>query len=199
MLSGLSSPSLVIGALLALLATPGHAVEVLLEEVKSVAGAPAAEYKLRVDGRAKFDYDPGTDTLTSVGTWNGAYLYGPSQLTRFSHKVEDMGASVDGGLSMRSYECEEGTYGEFGKASTCGNYQFGANGLDDGGLVDDLVIGPRKSLAEYTVTALTWDGETLLLTIGSNDPSRSVFPEASFELRFTAVKPAPSPAQPSVR
>lgn len=163
---------LVVGALLALLATSVPAVEVTLDGVMATATASAGQYKLRIDGRAKFEFDPETSTLTSAGTWTGEYVFGPSQLTRFSHKVEDMTASLDGRFSMRSYECVEGTFGAMVVASNCGNYRFGPNYLDDGGMADDVIVGSPKSLASFTVTAMTWDGESLLLILSSDDSDR---------------------------
>jgi hypothetical protein len=111
-----------------------------------------------------------------------------------------MSASLDGRLSMRSYECVEGTFGVMVAANNyCGNYRFGPDGVDDGGMLDDEIVGPPKSLASFTVTALTWDGESLLLVLSSADPGQAVFPESSLQLRFSAVKPRPTSSQPSVR
>ncbi len=188
---------LVAGPLLAMLATPVPAVEVTLDSVTAMA--PSGETNLRIDGRAKFEFDPDTSTLTAAGTWIAEYVAGPGRMTRFSHKVEDMSASLDGRLSMKSYECVEGTYGAIVVANNCGNYRFGPNMLDDGGAVDDVFVGPRKSLASFAVTALTWDGESLLLIIGTDSAGEAVFPEYSLELRFSAVKPGPTSSQPSVR
>jgi hypothetical protein len=161
-------------------------VEVNLDSV--TATTSTGDVKLRVDGRAKFQFNPATSTLTSTGTWTGEYVFGPDQLTRFSHKVQDMSASMNGRFVMKSYECVEGTFGAIVVASNCGNYRFGPNGIDEGGGGDDVVVGPPKSLAEFTVTALTWDGKSLLLILSTDDPRQAVFPEASLELKFSAVK-----------
>ncbi|TFG83435.1 MAG: hypothetical protein E4H19_11605 [Chromatiales bacterium] len=188
---------LVVGPLLAMLATTVPAVEVTLDSVAAIR--PSGKDNLRIDGRAKFEFDPDTSTLAAAGSWTAEYVMGPSRLTRFSHKVENMSASLDGRLTMRSYECVEGTFGVLA-ISHCGNYRFGPNGVDDGGTLDDVIVGPPKSLASFTVTALTWDGDSLLVVL-TKDPVReeAVFPESGFELKFSAVKPAPGPPQPSVR
>lgn len=175
-----------IGALLALLATSVPAVEVKLDTITAFAGT--GDFKLRIDGRARFQFNPDTRVLTSSGTWTGEYVFGPDQITRFSHKVQDMVASADGRLSMKSYECVEGTFGATVIASYCGNYRFGPNLIDEGGAGDDVVVGPPKSLTGFTVTALTWDGKSLLLVLSSDDPRQAVFPESSLELKFSAVK-----------
>jgi len=115
--------------------------------------------------------------------------------------VEDMTASVDGGLSMRSYECVEGTFGVMVAAiNYCGNYRFGPNGVDDGGMPDDVIVGPPKSLDSFTVTALNWDGDSLLLVLSKGGTGEdAVHSESGLELRFSAVKPRPTGTQPSVR
>jgi len=184
---------LITGVLLTLLATGASAVEVVLESVT------AGGVNLRVDGRAKFDFDPDTSTLSAAGTWTAEYVVGRG-ISRLTHRVEDMRASMDGQLSMRSYECVEGTFGATLAANSCGNYRFGPNGIDDGGTFDDVVVGPPKSLASFAVTALTWDGESLLLALSAGtDIAEAVFPESVLELRFSAVDSKPTSNQSSPR
>ncbi len=197
MLSNALTKRFVLGAFLALMATSAPALEVTLDEVTS-EGTAGGERALRIDGRAKFQFDPDTSTLTSTGTWTAEYMAGPSRLTRFSHKVEDMTVSPDR-FSMKSYECVEGTFATILVASNCGNYRFGQNALDDGGMADDEVVGSPKSLASFTVTSLTWDGESLLLILSSDNAGEQIFPESSLKLKFSAVKPRPTSPQPPVR
>jgi len=178
---------LLVGALLLQFATKVAAVEVKLESVTAMG--PSGEVSLRVDGRARFDFDPDSTALTASGTWIGEYLVGPNRATRFSHKVEDMRASLKDGLSMRSYECVEGTFGENLAANNCGNYRFGPNGIDDGGMADDVIVGAPRSLASFIITTMTWDGETLLLVINPPVIGESVFPESALEMKFSASKP----------
>jgi hypothetical protein len=181
---------LLLGILLLQLATRVAAVEVALDSVTGMG--PSGEVSLRLGGRATFDFNPGSTTLTSSGTWIGEYLVGPNRATRFSHKVEDMRASLKDGLSMRSYECVEGTFGQNLAANNCGNYRFGPNGVDDGGTADDVLVGAPRSLASFIITTMKWDGESLLLVINPPVIGESVFPESALEMKFSAVTPRPT-------
>lgn len=160
-----------------------QAVELVLDSVTATIGS--GEVKLRLSSRASFSFDPGAGVLLSSGTWIAEYAL-PNQLTRMAHKVEDMRATADGKLSMKSYECVEGAFGAaFMNANICGNYRFGPNGIDEGGLPDDEVFGPPKSLASYLISDIDWDGESLGLTLAPNDPGKSeVFRENGLKLRL---------------
>lgn len=152
------------------------AVDLTLDSV--TATGPGGEVRLRVDSRATFDFDPATGTLRSAGTWIAEYTL-PNRLTRFAHKVEDLRATADGQLTVRSYECVEGAFGAaFLAASLCGNYRFGQNGLDDGGLPDDEVVAPPRSFDRYRVSSLEWDGAELRLVLGAAGPAEAGQTEA---------------------
>ena len=170
---------------LALGAVPARAVELVLDSV--TASTSTGEVKLRLTTRASFDFDPGAAVLVSSGTWIAEYAL-PNQLTRFAHKVEDLRAGVEGQLSMKSYECVEGAFGAaFMNANICGNYGFGPNGIDEGGLADDQVSGPPKSLAGYRIADAEWNGETLVLSLEEgSDAGTQIFSESGFTLRFRA-------------
>jgi len=171
--------------LLVLPAAPARAVELLLENVTATTNS--GEVKLRLNSRATFSFDPGAGVLLSSGTWVAEYAL-PNQLTRIAHKVEDLRATADGQLAMKSYECVEGAFGAaFMNANICGNYRFGPNGIDEGGLADDEVSGPPKTLASYRVGDFDWDGATLVLTL-ANDAAGDIFQEAGLKLRLV-VKP----------
>lgn len=160
-------------------------VQLALESVTATTNA--GEVKLRLDSRATFSFDPGAGVLVSSGTWIAEYAL-PNQLTRMAHKVEDMRVTADGELAMRSAECVEGAFGAaFMNANICGNYRFGENGIDDGGLADDEVVGPPKSLARYRISGFDWDGATLVLALAS-DAAGDVFQESGLSLRLV-VKP----------
>ena len=177
----------VCGVLLALLATSAVAVELRLDSV--VAQTGAGESRLRLDSKATATFDPGAGKLAMAGTWIATYVL-PNQQTRFSHKVEDFHASVDGRFSVRSCECVEGTWGapNLG-ANICGNYRFGPNNIDDGGVADDVVVGPPKSLEAYKVSAFDWDGKSLLVTLSREGAAGAeLFREDSLTLTFS-VKP----------
>lgn len=171
--------------LLALHGPPARAAELVLESVTATAGP--GDVRLRVSSRANFSFDPGAGVLVSSGAWVAEYAL-PNQLTRMAHKVEDLRASVDGQLAVKSYECVEGAFGAaFMSASFCGNYRFGPNGIDEGGLGDDEVLGPPRSLARYAISEFDWDGATLVLTLTADNPGApEVFKEYALRLRLVA-------------
>ncbi|MBL8200622.1 MAG: hypothetical protein JNK40_06590 [Chromatiales bacterium] len=175
--------------LVALPAAQATAVELALESVTATTGS--GEVKLRLSSRATFDFDPALGVLVASGTWIAEYAL-PNQLTRIGHKVEDLRATADGQLAMKSYECVEGAFGAaFMQANICGNYRFGPNGIDEGGLADDEVLGPPRSLAGYGIGGFDWDGATLVLTLVADAAGESgIFPEPGFSLRLVAM-PAP--------
>ena len=173
--------------LLALLATSAAAVELRLDSVTAKTGS--GESRLRLDSKATATFDPGAGTLAMAGTWTATYVL-PNQLTRISHKVEDFHACVDGIFAVRSYECVEGTFGAPTLAANiCGNYRFGPNAIDDGGVADDVVVGPPMSLEPYSVSAFDWDGKSLVVTLSAAGLADAyLFHEDSLTLTFS-VKP----------
>lgn len=185
--------------LLALLPAPSTAQAVVLLLEKVTATTNSAEVELRLSNRATFSFDPGAGVLLASGTWIAEYAL-PNRLTRMAHKVEDLRATADGQLSMKSCECVEGAFGAaFMNANTCGNYRFGPNGIDEGGLADDEVLGPPKSLARWGISDFDWDGEVLLLTLApASTDGNELFSESALKLRLVA-KPQPqvSPVQPA--
>lgn len=177
------------------------AVEVTLDEV--IAESRRGPVTLRVENRASFDFDPDSGVLTSAGIWVAQNTVGPNELTRYSHKVENFRAALETGHAFRSYECVEGTFGTMLLASVCGNYRYGPNMTDDGGLIDDIAITTAKSLDDYTLSLLTWDGSTLIVVLSSKDPTRQeIYPEFSLTLTFSAnmaerpESPPESPRRP---
>jgi hypothetical protein len=173
------------GALLALalLAGPATGAELVLDSVTATTGA--GEVRLRVSSRASFTFEPGAGVLVSSGSWLAEYLL-PNQLTRFGHLVGDFRATVDGEFVMRAYECVEGTLGAaLLNASLCGNYRFGPNGIDEGGVGDDEVVGPPRTLADYSASAFDWDGSALELTLLPGPVvGNQLFSETALRLRL---------------
>ncbi len=183
-----------------------NALELMLDRV--VINTNRGEAELNVNSRATFDFDPESGVLTSSGTWVAEDRMGPDRLYRFGHKVEDFAVGADGNHTARSYECVEGTFGPIMIANICGNYRFGPNMLDDGGLVDDIVVGEPKSLDRLEVSLFGWDGSTLTVILSPKDFSRTeVYPELSLTLTFSAgdeppdtdaaVSPPVSPQPPA--
>ena len=183
---------------LLLAAAPVRAVELVLEAVTATTGN--GETRLKVDSRARFDFDPGAGVLAGAGSFVAEYTL-PNQLGRFTHKVEDLRAAVDGTVAMKSYECVEGVFGtQFLNANVCGNYRFGPNGLDEGGIGDDEVVGPPRSLAGWTAGGFDWDGAVLEFTlVPGAGGGNSLFNESALKLRFRVPAEAPAKSPPKGR
>lgn len=153
--------------LLPLLAVAADAVDLALDSLMQADGNRQLQF--RIESRATFQFDADAQVLTSSGVFTAQNVVGPGQLSRLIHKIEDLRAAADGSLVVRSYECVEGTLGAVVGLSFCGNYRFGPNGVDDGGLADDEVLGQPRSLAGFQVRALSWDGQALKLTLGAGN------------------------------
>lgn len=159
------------------------ATELRLDSV--IARTERGEVELVLDSKTVFTLDAEAGTLASTGAWAAQLALGPSRLIRYSHKVEGLTASADGELTVRSYECVEGTLGATVGLNFCGSYQFGGNALDDGGYGDDVRIGEPISLQNYHVSRFDWNGERLVLIVGPDDPAQpDGQPEKGLELTF---------------
>jgi hypothetical protein len=169
--------------------SPAHAIELALESVDGEGWR--GPFTLSLDVDAVFEYDVETGSLTSAGTWVGQLNVGPYGRFRFAHKFENLGVDADGIISMRSYECVEGTLGSsMLLVNICGNYRYGPNLLDDGGLVDDEPVGPPKSIDDYVTDSLDWDGANLVLVLSKTNPDiKEVFPEYGLTLKFVLREP----------
>ncbi|MGI9344355.1 MAG: hypothetical protein ACR2QV_16100 [Gammaproteobacteria bacterium] len=169
-----------------------YAVDLTLDRV--VSEGRSGQVRLRLENKASFQFDPETETLTSAGTWVAQNVVGPNQIIRYSHKVEDFRADIENGLAFRSYECVEGTFGTLLLANVCGNYRYGENMTDDGGLIDDVIVGPPKTLTNYELSMLSWDGAELIVVLSKPDVATAE-PYPDFSLTLTFVAPA-KPAAP---
>lgn len=170
-----------------IIACDASAVDLTLDRV--VSEGRSGPVRLQLDDKARFEFDPETETLTSAGTWIAQNVVGPNQIIRYSHKVEDFRADVENGHAFRSYECVEGTFGTLLLANVCGNYRYGENMTDDGGLIDDVIVGPRKTLANYELSMLSWDGAELIVVLSKPDIATAE-PYPDFSLTLTFVAPA---------
>jgi hypothetical protein len=189
--------ALLLLALLAM-ATAATAGTVTLKLDRVTQRTARGENPLRVDSRATFAFDPEAGTLQASGTFYAqSVVGGPQQLTRFTHQVEDLRVAADGTLTVKSYQCIEGTFGAMLAANLCGNYRFGPNFRDDGGYGDDVVVGPPRSLAPFRVTGRAWDGQELVLTLSADGlTDGSVFPEDGLTLSLTPVESKKSGLKP---
>jgi hypothetical protein len=163
------------------------ALEVVLDTV--AANTSRGVIRFRLDNKAVFDFDADTEILTSSGTWIAQNIIGPNAYVRYSHKLENFSASAEGWHTVKSYECVEGTFGAaLLQANICGNYRFGPNRMDDGGLVDDIAVGSPKSLNHYVVSLFNWDGSNLEIILSpKNLEQREIYTELSIQLSFSVV------------
>ncbi len=171
------------GLLLLLVASSATAVELRLQSVTESYGG--RDFSLRVESKAVFEFDPENSTLHSSGTWIGENVVGPGQLSRYSYKVENFQIGADGKISTKSYECVEGTFGaHLLSRSLCGNYSFGPNQVDDGGIADDVSNGPARTLDGHRLSSMNWTGELLVITLSEDSPE-SAAAVASHALTLT--------------
>lgn len=181
-----------------LAAGPAAAVELDLE---GVTGRTAdGEVALRVASRARFDYDPAAGVLTATGAFTAEYGL-PNRLGRFAHQFDDLRVGPDGALAVRGYECLEGAFGAaFLAANLCGGYRFGANGIDEGGLLDDVAAGTPRAFTDYGVESVDWDGTRLTVSLANPVQATSqVFAERGLVLRLVATRSTPSAGEVGVR
>jgi hypothetical protein len=133
---------------------------------------------------ATWSYDTVTDILTATGLYvesTQIIPVIPGQL--FTHNVVNLVVGGGGPASATSYSCIEGSFGTAVSASLCGNYNYGANFVNEstttwgpgsatsrtmGG--DDVAIGPMQSVNQnydgMTGQSGTgsWDGTTLVMS-----------------------------------
>jgi beta-lactam-binding protein with PASTA domain len=149
--------------------------------------------KIIAASTATWSYDTVTDIVTGVGLLKEQTQIVPLPGQLFTHNVVNFSAGGGGAASATSYSCIEGSFGGGVGASLCGNYNYGANFLNEsstswgpgtassrtmGG--DDVPIGPMQNvnsnydgMSGQSGTG-SWDGTTLVmsnivpLTTGSN-------------------------------
>ncbi len=88
-------------------------------------------------------------------------------------------------FAVKSYQCIEGTFGaQFLAAILCANYRFGPNGIDEGGVADDVVLGPPRSLDGFSLSNFAWDGKVLLVELAADAAGSELFRETGLGLRL---------------
>lgn len=127
---------------------------------------------------ATWSYDEATGLLSQTGgTFNVRFTIVPTT-TLFRHSITGLALSNGGAAWAASYACTEGNFGPSVGASLCGNYNFGANFINEsttswgpgtavartlGG--DDLAIGAQQSIKVLDNTQfVSWVGTTLVLS-----------------------------------
>ena len=198
------SAPLRIGLLAVLLATPLVAVTADRISLRLTGASETdvrGEGNLRVESRIQFEFsEDGGPALESRGSWTAERSAGPRGLSRYTYKIEDLQVNADGAVSVRSFECVEGTLGgEALAANLCGGYRFGPNMIDDGGYGDDVSVAAHRSLEGFVATLFSWDGSELTVVI---EPAGSIAatlnPIKKLTLKFesdTTVRTGQTPAQ----
>lgn len=180
-------PSLLFALMIHAAPAAVSALELSLDAVRGITKNRDVEFTL--NNKATFDFNPDTGILTSAGTWLAQHEMGQGGLVSYSHKVENFKANSDGEHSAKAYECVEGTLGmAYLNANVCGSYTFGVNKLDDGGLVDDVIVGPPHSLRDYELSGFSWDGSELIVILSATDLAIAGIDRlASLKLTLSAI------------
>jgi hypothetical protein len=151
---------------------------------ESAADNPNYTGSARDISRSTATWDFDGMTLTGDGVFSSTFGFSPL-LFIFNEVIEDMSISMDGAVSATSYTCVDGGFlavlGVF--ESTCGQYTFGANGIDESSLTysgttltrtiggddipiennDGVLFDPYQLIFWYGFEIDSWDGETLLM------------------------------------
>ena len=158
-----------------------------LTTVLSHSGSGASTLNIK-SSTATWSYDDVTGLLTQTGgTFNFRFTI-TSTTTLFRHSITGLVIGNGGAASATSFVCTEGNFGGNVGASICGNYNFGANYLNEssaswgpgtafgrtlGG--DDNALGPQQSLNSYqgynAFNIVSWAGTTLTLSNGVCNPA----------------------------
>lgn len=111
--------------------------------------------------------------LTGNGTFSAlARINPPTEL--FTHVITEMTITNTGApgapVGASAFECVEGNFGALVGASLCGNYNFGDNGIDDGGTGDDVSLGAPQSIDDYDPLFFAgWNAPNKILTMTNVD------------------------------
>jgi hypothetical protein len=126
---------------------------------------------------ATWQYDDVTGVISQTGgTFNARFTTAPTS-TLFRATSTGLSFGAGGSASATTYSCIEGNFGGGVGASICGNYNFGANFVNESTLTysgssvtrtlggDDGSIGAAQSVADLNgISTLSWVGTTLQLT-----------------------------------
>jgi len=136
---------------------------------------------------ATWSYDDVTGLLSQTGgTFNVRFTITPTT-TLFRHIATGLVVGNAGAATATTFTCAEGNFGANVGASLCGNYNFGANFINEstatwgpgtaaartlGG--DDMAVGPQQSVMVYdNLTTVSWVGTTLTLSSAACDPLKT--------------------------
>jgi hypothetical protein len=108
-------------------------------------------------------------TLTGDGSYNAHWIIHP-WWSLFDQSIEGLSIVIGGEASASSYECIEGNFGALVSGNLCGNYDMGANYINESSMVynvggdarnqsrilagDDVAIGNAQALADFDNTTV---------------------------------------------
>jgi len=128
---------------------------------------------------ATWSYNTTTDILTASGFYKEQTQIAPFVPgSLFTHNITNLSVGGGGSASATSYDCIEGSFGGGVFASLCGNYNYGANYVNEGTATwgpgtahsktpggDDVQLGSEQSVNQnYDGMSGTWNGTTLLMS-----------------------------------
>jgi len=155
------------GAIAATLGGAGAAADaadhvVVLTSVASYSTSGSSASNI-TSSTATFTYDDSTNLLTQTGgTFDARYSIVPNVTTLFRHSITGLVLGDAAMASATTFVCTDGNFGGNVGASLCGNYNFGANFVDEstatwgpgtafartiGG--DDVAVGLQQSIAQF--------------------------------------------------
>jgi hypothetical protein len=154
---------------------------------------------------ATWSYDYQTHRLSQTsGQFNVRFNITPAA-TLFRHNITGLAIGSGAAAAASTYGCVEGNFGGSVGASLCGNYNFGANFLNQsstswgpgtavartlGG--DDMSLGASQSIADYdNFVEISWVGTTLRLS-NATSPAPGSFTQ-EWTLQVLASPPPPPP------
>lgn len=169
------------GAIAATLGAGGGAdaalVNVALQSVVSHSSSGTSAANIG-SSTATWTYNSVNGLLTQQGgLFNARYTISPTT-TLFRHSTTGMVLGGGGAASATSFTCTEGNFGGNVGASLCGNYNFGANFVNESALSygpgtaidrtiggDDVTLGSPQGVGAYNgMTQISWVGTTLKLS-----------------------------------
>lgn len=175
-------------------ATVGVVVQSLTSH--SSSGTQAANIS---SSAAYWSYDTGAGLLSQrSGVFNARFTIAPTT-TLFRHSVTGLTIGAGGNAAASSFACTEGNFGGGVGASLCGNYNFGANFINESSVSygpgtaasrtlggDDMGIGAQQNVGNYNATAqISWVGTSLVLS--------NATPTSGYTWTLSLAPPPPPP------
>ena len=166
-----------IAATLGAAAADAATVTATLTGVASYSGNGSSAGNI-ASSTATWSYDDVSGLLSQTGgTFNVRFTITPTT-TLFRHSITGLVIGNGGAASASTYACSEGNFGGNVGASLCGNYNFGANFINESTVTwgpgtafaktvggDDMDIGAQQSINAYNgFTTVSWVGTTLSLS-----------------------------------